>query len=183
MRIHNKEIPYKKILCLFLYYGFAQYLPKSGNFFNLGGNIRYALCKRIFKKCGKKVNIERRAWFGTGVDVEIGDCSGIGVNSHIFNNTIIGKNVMMGPNCYMLEKTHIFDRVDIPMMCQGSWTDFKRDKVIIGDDVWIGRDVMIIGSREIKTGSIVGARCVLSKSFPEYSIIGGNPSKVIRSRI
>lgn len=42
---------------------------------------------------------------------------------------------------------------------------------------------MIIGSREIKSGSILAARCVLTKTFPEYSIIGGNPSKLIRSRI
>ncbi|WP_233494486.1 hypothetical protein [Mesonia sp. K7] len=56
------------------------------------------------------------------------------------------------------------------------------DQVIIGNDVWIGRDVMIIGSKQIKTGTILGARCVLTKEFPEYSIIGGNPSKLIRSR-
>ena len=90
---------------------------------------------------------------------------------------------MMGPNCYMMEKTHNFDRLDIPMIQQGSRTSHTRDQVIIGDDCWIGQDVMIIGSREIKTGSIVGARCVLTKSFPEYSIIGGNPSRLLKSRI
>lgn len=120
-------------------------------------------------------------WKGGGI--EIGDNSGIGINAHIYNNTIIGKNVMIGPNLYMLEKTHRFDRTDIPMIQQGFITETHRDQVIIGDDVWIGRDVMIIGSREIKTGSIVGARCVLTKSFPEYSIIGGNPARLIRSRI
>ncbi len=87
----------------------------------------------------------------------------------------------MAPNCYMLESNHFFDRIDIPMRLQGQKK--QRDQVIIGDDVWIGRDVMIIGSREIKTGSIIGARCVLVKSFPEYSIVGGNPSRLIRSRL
>ena len=86
----------------------------------------------------------------------------------------------MGPNCYMLESTHKFERTDIPMIDQGITT--QRASVVIGDDVWIGRDVMIIGSREIKTGSIIGARCLVTKSFPSYSIIGGNPSKLIRSR-
>lgn len=181
--IHNKKVEIKKIIYLILYYGFAQYLPESGKYFRIGGKIRYALCKRIFKKCGKYVNIERKAWFGTGTDIEIGDYSGIGINAHIYNNTIIGKHVMMGPNCFMLEKTHKFDSIDTPMMFQGFRTEYERDQVIIGDDVWIGREVMIIGSREIKKGSIIGARCVLTKSFPEYSIIGGNPSKLIRSRI
>lgn len=183
MKINGRELRLVQLLCLIIYYSFAYYLPKSGTYGNVGGVIRRGLCKKIFKKCGEYVNIERKAWFGTGVGVEIGDYSGIGINSHIYNNTIIGKHVMMGPNCYMLEKTHNFDKPDVPMMFQGFRTDFERDKVIIGDDVWIGRDVMIIGTREIKTGSIIGARCVLTKSFPEYSIIGGNPSKLIRSRI
>jgi len=111
----------------------------------------------------------------------IGDNSGLGINFRVLNNTTIGKNVMMGPNFYILESAHLFDRVDISMREQGRKKE--RDKITIGDDVWIGRDVMIMGSREIKTGSILGARCVLTKSFPEYSIIGGNPSKLIRSRL
>lgn len=129
---------------------------------------------------GENVNIEHGAWFGSGKDLEIGDNSGLGINCHVLNNTKIGKNVMMGPNCYMLESLHNYDRTDISMAEQGFSS--KRCQVIIGDDVWIGRDVMIIGSKEIKTGSIVGARCLLTKSFPEYSVIGGNPSKLLKSR-
>lgn len=174
----------KRKIFLILYYGCARYLPASTFPIKLIGQfckkIRGIICNQIFKYCGKNVNVERMAWFGTGREIEIGDNSGIGINAHILNNTIIGNDVMMGPNCYMLESTHLFNRTDITMIEQG----FKkeRDKVIIGNDIWIGRDVMIIGSREIKSGSIVAARCVLTKSFPEYSIIGGNPSKLIRSR-
>ena len=89
-----------------LYYGFARYLPKSNTYGNLGGKFRYALCKHIFKKCGKHVNIERKAWFASGLDIEIGDYSGIGVNAHIPNGTIIGNYVMMGPNCFILDVNH-----------------------------------------------------------------------------
>lgn len=174
----------KRNLFLILYYGFARYLPASTFPIKPIGRIckkiRGSICKQIFKRCGNNINVEKMAWFGTGREIEIGDNSGIGINAHILNNTIIGNDVMMGPNCYMLESTHLFDSTDIAMRYQGRKKN--RDKVIIGDDVWIGRDVMIIGSREIKSGSIVGARCVLTKSFPEYSIIGGNPSKLIRSR-
>lgn len=129
---------------------------------------------------GKNVNIEHGAWFGSGKDVEIGDNSGIGINCHILNNTKIGNDVMMGPNCYMLESLHKYDRTDITMIEQGFGT--KRCQVIIENDIWIGRDVLIIGSKEIRTGSIIGARCVLTKSFPEYSVIGGNPSRLLRLR-
>ena len=90
IKTHNKEIKLKQLVCLMLYYGVAQYLPKSNTYGNLGGGIRYFLCKRIFKKCGKHVNIERRAYFASGIDIEIGDYSGIGVNAQIPNGTIIG---------------------------------------------------------------------------------------------
>lgn len=173
----------KTLFFLILYYGFARYLPISYTF---GGKllrakkIRFFCCKHIFKYIGQNVNIEHGAWFGNGLGIEIGNNSGIGVNAHIYHDTIIGKNVMMGPNCYMLENTHIFSSTEIPMIEQGFKNE--RDHVVIGDDVWIGRDVMILGSKEIKTGSIIGARCVLTKSFPEYSIVGGNPAVLIRYR-
>ncbi|PZD76613.1 acyltransferase [Mesonia sp. K7] len=172
----------KRKLCLILYYGLARYLPKSNSFFlgKLFKKFRYILCKNIFEYCGKNVNIQRMAFFGSGKGIRIGDYSGLGINCRIHNNTVIGENVMMGPNCYMMANTHLFDRTDIAMRYQGRKE--MPDQVIIGNDVWIGRDVMIIGSKQIKTGTILGARCVLTKEFPEYSIIGGNPSKLIRSR-
>ena len=65
------------------------------------------------------------------------------------------------------------------MMQQGNTI---RKQTIIGDDVWIGRNVTMTPRRIVKEGTIIGACCVLTKDFPEYSIIGGNPSKLIRSR-
>ncbi len=171
-----------KEICLVIYYAFARYLPKSNAHF--GGNIykkiRYLLCKNIFEYCGENVNIQRLAFFGSGKKISIGNNSGLGINCRVHDNTIIGENVMMGPNCYMIANAHLFEKTDMPMRLQGRKE--TTDQVIIEDDVWIGRDVMIIGSKHIKTGSILGARCVLTKDFPEYSIIGGNPSKLIRSR-
>lgn len=108
MKIKGQNFTVKKIICLFLYYAVARYLPLSFFFFNIGGKIRRFLCKRIFLRCGNNVNIERGAFFGSGINVEIGDNSGIGVNCTIPNNTIIGRNVMMGPNCYILDKIMIF---------------------------------------------------------------------------
>lgn len=177
--IKGKKISLKHILLLSLYYGFARYLPNSNSCWKIGGIIRRSLCKRIFKKCGRNVNIERKAWFASGTEIELGDYSGIGINAHIPNGTIIGNNVMMGPNCFILDVNHIHVDVNIPMQMQGS-TEKKITK--IGNDVWIGQDVFMTPGRVIADHSIVAARCVLCKDFPEYSIIGGNPSKLIRFR-
>ncbi len=180
MRIKGREISLFRTGCLILYYGIAQFLPETGKWFNIGGYLRYQLCRRIFRKCGANVNIERRAWFGSGADIEIGEYSGIGINAHIPSDTIIGRYVMMGPNCYILDSNHEFSDVDTPMCFQGH---SQRRQTIIEDDVWIGRDVCFTPGRYVKTGTIIAMACVMTKDFPEYSIVGGNPSELIRSRI
>ena len=136
-----------------LYYHFAYYLPESNSRFfgRIAKNIRYYICKHIFEYCGRNVNIERKASFGSGTKIRIGDNSGIGINASIPNDSHIGRNVMMGPNCYVHYRNHGFDRVDIPMQQQG-YT--KEKPIIIDDDVWIGRDVTIMVGRHISEGSI-----------------------------
>lgn len=182
MKIKGQHFTFKQLICLALYYGFAIHLPSSSKmiFGGVSKRIRYTLVKGIFKKCGKNVNIEHGAVFGRGTDVEIGDYSGIGINCVVPSTSIIGKYVMMGPNCYVLDRNHRYDQIDKPMCFQGFT---GKQPLIIEDDVWIGRDVLMTPGRIIKKGSIVAAGCVLCKDFPEYSIIGGCPSKLIKSRL
>ena len=145
----------------------------------MGGGIRFFLCKHIFKKCGKHVNIERKAFFASGIDIEIGDYSGIGINAHIPNGTIIGDYVMMGPNCFILDVNHKVSDVATPMCFQGH---VPKKITRIGNDVWIGRDVHMTPGRTIADGSIIAMGAVLTKDFPPYSIVGGNPAKLIKYR-
>ena len=166
---------------LALYYGLFRYLPAS--YERLGGmslKLRYWACRHVFEYCGKGVNIEKGAWFGRGTRLRIGNNSGLGINCVIPDGSVIGQDVMMGPNCYIHGRNHAFDRTDIPMRLQGYK---KGEPIIIDDDVWIGRDVTIMVGRHISKGSIVAANCVLTKDFPPYSIIGGNPSHLIKSRL
>lgn len=141
------------------------------------------MCKKIFRKCGKNVNVERRANFGAnfgaGTEIEIGYNIGLGVNCMIPNGTIIGNNVMMVENCFIIRHNHIHSRTDIPMNKQG----FEPVKtVVIEDDVWIGRNVTIMPGLHIKKGTNIGTCCVLTKNYDEFSIIGGVPGKVLKTR-
>lgn len=172
-----------RIFCLVLFYGFLRYLPASTCKIPYVGKIsrflRYHCCKYIFEYCGKNVNIEKMATFGTGKKIRIGDNSGIGVHCNVPNDTIIGQNVMMGPYCFFLGENHAFERTDIAMILQG-FTPHER--TIIEDDIWIGRCCTFTPGRTIKKGCIIAACSVVTKDFPEYSIIGGNPAKLIRNR-
>jgi maltose O-acetyltransferase len=138
----------------------------------------------LFKKTGRNINIETGAFFGTGETISIGDNSGIGKNAYISNiggggELSIGDNVMMGPEVVILTKEHNYQDISIPMNLQGSISS----KVIIEDDVWIGIRAIILPGVTVGRGSIVGAGAVVTKDIPPYSIVGGVPARIIKSRL
>lgn len=140
--------------------------------------LRRLACSHIFEYCGKNVNIEKGAWFGRGSRLRLGDYSGLGVNCVIPDGSINGNDVMMGPNCYIHSQNHGFERTDILMLKQG----YKVGKpIVIEDDVWwTGRD------HHARTPYCPWqyhySQLRFKKDFPEYSIVGGNPGKLIRNR-
>ncbi|MCW3789191.1 CatB-related O-acetyltransferase [Plebeiibacterium sediminum] len=79
-----------------------------------------------------------------------------------------------------------FHEVDFPFKCHDhecKLTDAcSKGDVIIGNDVWIGRDAMILSGVNIGDGAIIGARAVIAKNIEPYSVVVGNPGKVIRKR-
>ncbi len=67
----------------------------------------------------------------------------------------------------------------------GEWfpeDNISKGPVIIGHDVWIGTGAFIMSGLQIGSGSIVAARAVVAKSFPPYSVIAGNPARLMRQR-
>lgn len=59
--------------------------------------------------------------------------------------------------------------------------DNKGD-IIIGNDVWIGYEAVILSGVTIGDGAIIGTRAVVTKDVPPYTIVGGVPAKIIRKR-
>lgn len=55
-------------------------------------------------------------------------------------------------------------------------------RTIIGNDVWIGTNVIVPGGVSIGTGAIIAAGTVVTKDVPPYAVVGGNPSRIIRYR-
>ena len=86
---------------------------------------------------------------------------------------------MMGPYVKMYVQNHNFSRTDIPMNQQGN---SPVRPIVIGDDVWIGANVIILPGVSIGTGCVIGAGSVVTKSLPEYSVVAGNPAKIIKNR-
>lgn len=163
-----------------VYWGFARHLPWSprpGG--RLARRVRGALARRMLDKCGKDVNVERGAWFGSGRGIELGDRSDLGLDSLVIGPVRIGRDVMMGPRCVILASRHATTSTDVPMNHQGFLPDLL---VTIEDDVWIGANCTILPGRTIGTGSIVGAGSVVSKDVEPWTVVGGNPARPIASR-
>lgn len=58
----------------------------------------------------------------------------------------------------------------------------NKGDTIIGNDVWIGHEALIMPAVSIGDGSIIASRSVVTKDVPPYTIVAGNPAKVIRKR-
>lgn len=58
-----------------------------------------------------------------------------------------------------------------------------NQRFVIEDDCWIGARVIMTPGRIIRKGTIVATGAVVTKDFEAYSIIGGNPAKLIRTRL
>ena len=78
-----------------------------------------------------------------------------------------------------MTSSHNVESTFLPMNQQGS---LPKQKVIIGDDVWIGTRVIILPGVRVGTGSIIGAGAVVTKDVPDYAIVGGVPAKIIKFR-
>lgn len=167
-----------KIAYKIIYKYIAKNMPESNSQLSFGAKkIRRYLTNKIVKKCGENVNIEKGAYYLE--NLEIGNNSGVGINCMILGKVKIGDNVMMGPEVYIYTKNHKFSNLEIPMYLQG-FTEEKE--VIIEDDVWIGSRVTILPGVKIGKGAVVGTGAVVTKDVAQYTIVAGNPAKVVGRR-
>lgn len=58
----------------------------------------------------------------------------------------------------------------------------RKGDTIIGNDVWIGTEAMIMPGVKVGDGAVIGTRAVVTKDVEPYSVVGGNPAKVIKKR-
>jgi acetyltransferase-like isoleucine patch superfamily enzyme len=86
---------------------------------------------------------------------------------------------MLGSNVDIIsgKKQHLFESLDIPMREQGG----ELDKIVIGEDCWLGNSSVIMAN--IGKKSIVAAGSVVVKEVPPFNIVGGNPARILRSRL
>ncbi|HEX8035512.1 MAG TPA: acyltransferase [Ktedonobacterales bacterium] len=116
-----------------------------------------------------------------GEGLRVGDKSTIGPFCYLgcSGYITIGRNVMIGPRVSFYAENHNFADVSKPMQYQG----VTRVPIVVEDDCWIASHSVILAGVTIGRGSIVAAGSVVTRDVPPYSIVGGAPARIIKSRL
>jgi acetyltransferase-like isoleucine patch superfamily enzyme len=93
-----------------------------------------------------------------------------------YGNVSIGDGVRIGPATQIMSVNHIFEDKNKYIYEQG----IKGEGIIIGNNVWIGSNTLILDGVKIGNNSIIGAGSLISKDVPENVLIVGNPQRIIR---
>ena len=124
---------------------------------------------------GSIVIITEEAKLNIGNRVYIGEYSNIRCTGEIH----IGNDVRISQFVTITDGQYKIDDRNVQIGEQG----YEKNRVIIGDNSWIGANAVILPGVTIGTGVVVGAGTVVTKSIPDYAVVVGNPGKIIRYRV
>lgn len=121
--------------------------------------------------------------------IEIGDSCYIGENTRVYSAVCIkiGNRVQIAHNCNIFDNNiHSINPIErhleyIQNTTKGPYKlfDLHEKEVEIKDDAWIGANAIVLKGVTIGRASIVGAGSVVLGDVPDYTIVGGNPARVL----
>lgn len=144
--------------------------------------LKYRLKRlyRSFKSIGDSVR------WGGDFEVQYPERIAIGSNALIHEGAFmngegeieIGNNFVAGKNLNIVSSDHNYDT---PEMLPWDEQMIAR-KVVIGDNVWCGLNVIILPGVQIGEGAVIGAGSVVTKDVEKCAVVAGNPARVIKYR-
>ena len=109
-------------------------------------------------------------------DVMIGNHTRIGLHNTIIGPVTIGNHVNLAQGITVTALNHNFSDAEKRIDEQG----VNTTPVVIGDDIWIGANAVILPGVTIGSHSVVAAGSVVTKDVPPHSLVAGVPAKIIR---
>lgn len=180
-----KEL-YKRICRRLRYIRWACKLGSHDGIFMLGKGVEInnPQCLHL----GRKVGIGDYAFFlpvimnnghSCNPSIVIGEETWIGKRCSIaaINKVEIGKHVLFAGQVHITDHSHGYEDITHPINHQPLIT---KGPVIIEDDCWLGFSCEILSGVHIGKHSIVAARAVVTKDVPPYTIVAGNPARIVK---
>jgi len=115
-----------------------------------------------------------------GFSIVIGDGSFIGRDCefNIRKGLTIGVNCLIGSGCKFIDHDHGISKSGVPMRLH----DGMAGAIVIGEDVWLGTNVVVLKGVTIAQGSVIAAGAVVTKSIGPFEIWAGIPARKIGER-
>lgn len=110
-------------------------------------------------------------------DVTIGDYTRIGIHNTIIGPVCIGNHVNLAQGITITALNHNFEDTSKRIDEQG----ISTKPVVIGDDVWIGANAVVLPGVTIGSHCVVAAGAVVTKDVPDHTLVGGVPAKIIKN--
>ena len=143
--------------------------------------IKATYLRSLGASVGRRVIFYPGLWISTGRNLRISDDVDLACQVLITSDggVSIGARTLIGYRTSILSTNHIVPNSRERIFESGH----KKKPICIGNDVWIGANCTILAGVRIGEGAVVGAGSVVTKDVAPYQIVGGNPAKLIRSRI
>lgn len=139
-----------------------------------GLSLRIFLYRKIGMKIGKGCVIRRGVYLGSPNELEVGDGTFIGRASlYCTGGVKIGKNVNVSDGAVIITAKH---DVNSPAF------EAVYEPITVEDWAWITTNAIVLAGVTIGEGAVVAAGAVVTKDVAPYSVVGGNPAKVIGER-
>ena len=115
--------------------------------------------------------------------IVLGSGCGIGRRSTISarNKIVLEADVLLAPSVLIMDHNHEYSDIEKPIHAQGVTSG---GRIFIERNCWLGHGAVIVcthGELVLGRNSVVGANAVVTRSFPPFSVIAGNPAKVVRA--
>ncbi len=174
-RMFVREMLNKTQRFRFLYHLFRDFPGDSGY------EIRRRILRKQLAKMGEGVSIAPGFRFWNIDKISLGNYVRLADDDYIQGGggVTIDDFTILGPSVKIWSQNHSFGDLERPILQQG----YEFSPVVIGKHCWIGANVFIMPGAELGEGCVVSAGAVVgAKKIPPYSILAGNPARVIGNR-
>jgi len=173
----SDRLSLKRRLLFFLYIAFFRFTPEDYRPYSLFFPwFRRYLVEGFGESVGRKIRVKHNA--DISPFIRIGNYSELGQHCLIHSSVTIGSKVIMGPGVKIYSRNHRYEDVSRPIADQGK----RQLKTYVGDDVWIGANVVILPGVTVGDHSVIAAGAIVTKDVEPFSVVGGNPAKLIKKR-